>query len=666
MIRDDLVATICNDRDAVGDDSTRLVFADWLEEHGDLPRAMFIRLQCTVARLPRWERAAIVARWEAAMLEAEHGAAWRAELPALDGVQWTELARGFVSTVRVDDVETLYRHAKAIAAAAPVSCVELVRFDERATAYPADGVPWLACVRVSHDSGSETHRHPTRSLLSATPTIEIVAHDAAHYDGALAWLDLKADGVPLKRISLIGQHTLALVCVERVIDGKRSKSLERLELGTSFLDWDSGYYNDPNLRADGATSLAKAKLAHVAVLDVSRQRLGTAGLAALVRSMPAVRELVASGCEVTDLDFLAPAGTPIVRLDLGENAFGDGGARVIASAPRLAAVESLALDTCELGAAGVTALTESPCWSTLRELDLSRNPLGLDGVIALAGAKPPPRLHTLRLADVDLSSDAAGQLAQIPWLAQLLVLELSRNELSGALLGSVAARSVQQLRLDHATLDDPYRLRPAWERALHLELRGCALGDAGLAALVTAGTSALHSLDLRECELTAASIDLLAERARCPRLHTLRLGNNPITNQGLARLLASELVQSITVLDLTGCTLTHEVAAVFAAAPRLPRLRTLEMLDNPVTHATVIELAEAESLRAVTTMKLSGHPWNIGEDDDTPEGEARADALRARLIARFGHDWWYDDGPQNEIPDYVEVPAQRRRHRADP
>src|SRR6516164_9385292 len=40
------------------DDAPRLVYADWLEEHGEPERAEFIRLQCERARLPegspRW------------------------------------------------------------------------------------------------------------------------------------------------------------------------------------------------------------------------------------------------------------------------------------------------------------------------------------------------------------------------------------------------------------------------------------------------------------------------------------------------------------------------------------------------------------------------------------------------------------------------------------
>src|SRR5262249_44727116 len=46
-------------RESPGDDTVRLVYADWLEEHGDPERAEFIRAQCWLAAArpghPDWE-----------------------------------------------------------------------------------------------------------------------------------------------------------------------------------------------------------------------------------------------------------------------------------------------------------------------------------------------------------------------------------------------------------------------------------------------------------------------------------------------------------------------------------------------------------------------------------------------------------------------------------
>src|SRR5262245_42711851 len=40
--------------DKPADDSSRLVYADWLEENGESERAEFIRVQCEVVRLGRF------------------------------------------------------------------------------------------------------------------------------------------------------------------------------------------------------------------------------------------------------------------------------------------------------------------------------------------------------------------------------------------------------------------------------------------------------------------------------------------------------------------------------------------------------------------------------------------------------------------------------------
>src|SRR5438270_762906 len=39
-------------REAPDDDVPRLVYADWLDDHGDAARAEFVRVQCQLARLP--------------------------------------------------------------------------------------------------------------------------------------------------------------------------------------------------------------------------------------------------------------------------------------------------------------------------------------------------------------------------------------------------------------------------------------------------------------------------------------------------------------------------------------------------------------------------------------------------------------------------------------
>ena len=75
------------------DDAPRLVYTDWLDEHGDPDRAEFIRLAITNPNADGVRD-----------LLARHGDSWRAEAPSLPGVQWgMDLGRGFVHQAYLKD-----------------------------------------------------------------------------------------------------------------------------------------------------------------------------------------------------------------------------------------------------------------------------------------------------------------------------------------------------------------------------------------------------------------------------------------------------------------------------------------------------------------------------------------------------------------------------------
>src|SRR5262245_44558022 len=73
--------------DAPDDDAPRMVFADWLDDHGEAARAEFIRLQLRLAALGEDDagRDALVRREEE--LLAANREAWIAEVPTWAGVE---------------------------------------------------------------------------------------------------------------------------------------------------------------------------------------------------------------------------------------------------------------------------------------------------------------------------------------------------------------------------------------------------------------------------------------------------------------------------------------------------------------------------------------------------------------------------------------------------
>src|SRR6266542_2811283 len=105
------------------DDTVRLAFADWLDEHGESDRAEFIRLGCQHARLegddPQWWP--LKNRLDA--LEQKHLEAWEQELPpwARKGVSFR---RGFVDGI-VTSATLWIKRSEKLLATAPITSARL-------------------------------------------------------------------------------------------------------------------------------------------------------------------------------------------------------------------------------------------------------------------------------------------------------------------------------------------------------------------------------------------------------------------------------------------------------------------------------------------------------------------------------------------------------------
>src|SRR4051812_49276538 len=107
------------------DDLPRLVYADWLDEHGDPARAEFIRVQCELARLPAGDpRREDLLVHERELLKA-HGHGWSAEWDGLRGVAWEGFERGFVDSFYVSDVAEFVTSAEHALRAVPIGRLSL-------------------------------------------------------------------------------------------------------------------------------------------------------------------------------------------------------------------------------------------------------------------------------------------------------------------------------------------------------------------------------------------------------------------------------------------------------------------------------------------------------------------------------------------------------------
>jgi uncharacterized protein (TIGR02996 family) len=413
------------------DDGPRLVYADWLDEHGQGARAEFIRTQIELAKVsaddPRRPE------WEA------RERALRQEAPVAEGVRplglhpnFVAFRRGFVEEVALEPGEFLDQ-ADRLFRLAPIRSVVLQADTTPDVFARLADCPCLARVTslVIHALDEEDARALASSpYLTGLRRLGLEGNEDLSDEGVevlaastalaqLTALDLTETGITARAVraladspSLGGLTTLKLG-ENRLDPGAAlaiAGSAHFAHLEELFLEW--GVVGDEGVRALAAST----HLARLRLLNLSNNDLTTA----------AVRDLTTS-----------PFLTRLTRLDLGNyfdanrNTSGDEGARLLAAWPVLARLSALGLAWNGIGPAGVRALVTSAHLGRLTQLNLDLNPLGDAGVRVLANARLAG-LRALGLAWSGAGDAAAQALAASPHLAGLAWLDFSNNGATAA------------------------------------------------------------------------------------------------------------------------------------------------------------------------------------------------------------------------------------------
>ncbi len=306
---------------APDDDTPRLVYADWLDEHGNAARAEFIRTQVRLAsgdstgigRLRRRERELLLA----------HEQEWTAPLHGI--VRRARFCRGFPECVTLT-AENFLAHADTLFRQAPVRHLILTEVGKLLPRVM--GSPHLAKVRVLEFRTFAGQRVRT---LVRSPHL-----------GGLTGLVLRFAGLEDKEAA----------------DLAVAPSLAGLKL----LDLYGSNLGPGGVRAI-VTSTQLAGLTDLILGD--NEGIGNAG--ARVLAGPESR-----------LSALA-------RLHLSYTMLTDAGARALAASPHLAGLRILDVGHNQIGSAGARALADSPHLKGLVYLGLRHNPLGRAARKALAG-----------------------------------------------------------------------------------------------------------------------------------------------------------------------------------------------------------------------------------------------------------------------------------------
>ncbi len=409
------------------DDAPRLIYADWLDDHGDPARAEFIRLQIELAS-PGLDvdRGFALRRREKELLDA-HGDGWREPFAAEHEPRFS---RGFISSLALTGGELLESGAGHLDAA-PVTRVSL-RGGDVGGALAADlgACGFLRRLRWLDLYGSPLDDEEAARTLFGSP----------HMAG-LRGLHLgEGDATP-------GMVALLAEC--------------RAGLRELYLwDFHSGALGDAGL----AALAGHPAFAGLTNLDLLQTGVGAEGARAVAES-PHLRRLESLSFGVQACGYapnhLGPDGirhlarSPLLgdlrHLGLGQTQAGSGGVRELARAAHLGRLKSLELGFNEIGGDGVAALVEAPWLASVTWLNLSTNPIGSGGVAALARSPRAAGIETLWLAGTGLGTEGIRALAESPHLGRLRSLGLGGNDLDakavGIMLGDNRFARLAQLHL---------------------------------------------------------------------------------------------------------------------------------------------------------------------------------------------------------------------------
>jgi uncharacterized protein (TIGR02996 family) len=517
------------------EDTPRLVYADWLTEHGDPDRAEFIRVQCLLASIspgdPRW-------------------------------INLTE---------RLEELDALLQHRRDLTRFG--SDVEHICYggmefagkrDEYRRGFPyyatcqVDGDKWTPeeCARIEHEwerlartttlrgFGSYHWTGPSIDSFLASPGAALLdaLYVSPEFDIHGPWqgvrvavtnrvarspelrsvrsLTLNAD-LPSGAVAALASSTAFDALrqfkfgelltfswdVEKLIQADWFRRLERIEC-------------EPGL-APAAVSLVRGlgelPGLHTLTLNGSGAVRGLAADAypALASSaFPTLARLVLMApLDAERARYLARSRFPqLVEFQTDYSAAGNGGLLALLGGEWIGRLRSVEMRDCDLTDRGVRALAEHPVAQNLRVLQLIDNPFGQGGLDALVRAAFPA-LTTLSLAAENKQKRARADLAK--FLAAIEIPTLKHLDLSGWPLGDAGAKALAK--------------NPAFGSLTSLRLNRCKIGDAGARALLASPhLRNLVRLHLDENTIRPAGVKALADPGVLPHLSECSLAGLPL------------------------------------------------------------------------------------------------------------------------------------------
>jgi uncharacterized protein (TIGR02996 family) len=458
------LADICEHPD---DDAPRLIFADWLDDHGGaagVARAEFIRVQCERAHLPLNDpRQGELQARERRLLVANYTDWAGGYREIVDGKAQPRFRRGFIDKLEGWEPEAFVEKAPALCPAHPIRYLSIV---PRSTWDDGWGPALAACPHLGRlDALRLRGQLPDLLKVCRSPHLGRLRTLALHNHAGQPVLPslLGARGRPMPDAlaalrylilsdNMLDEAGLAVLADSPLAGTLRGLSLSRYQgLTTSELRRLTGSPLWPRLeelevnvaaRAHNeagpvlAAGLPRSQLRRLTVTGEGRGQAYNRALVEMVAGASGWGRLEALSFGYSSMGsatFRALLACPhlagLTWLDLSDAHLVGGDAQALASCPRLANLTVLKLGGNILNDMGIRRLAESPYLNRLVYLDLHGTGISTDGAVCLARS---PNLSNLRI--LNLCCDGIGSgigdaglqaLAESPHLANLTTLLLS-------------------------------------------------------------------------------------------------------------------------------------------------------------------------------------------------------------------------------------------------
>jgi uncharacterized protein (TIGR02996 family) len=415
------------------DEAPRLIYADWLEDHGDevdIARAELIRVQIELAKLRQSQPHLEGPRhWALQAREGQLLAAYQSEWTAENGApaRAEEYHRGFVDTVTLSP-EDFLEHADDLFRRIPLEYVRLVHvkdLEKNLEAFTRSRhLTRLAGLRLDMQLSFEALRSLARCPYF-TNLSELTIHCPELTEPGVRLLADTSVATRLRRLSISAQ-TVARGAIRALADSPNLSALESLTL----------HWSPPVDLAEIAALGNSPHFSSLQELNLWHNQLRPEGVQAL-------------------------AGPVLERLEvlkLGGNWFGDDGAIALS---RLASPNLRKLDLAgnQIRARGMQVLTGSALLANVQYLDLRGNITLSDGLTALASSRFTTRLQTLLLHFNGIGDAGVEALARSKHLSELVWVELIANRVTSsgarALAASPNLKRLARLQMERNDIDTP-------------------------------------------------------------------------------------------------------------------------------------------------------------------------------------------------------------------